>query len=187
MKKIPTLFERKYENKKIVDLLPDVAEDLAWVLWGEGIATVKWDGACCAIIDDVFYRRYDAKGGRPIPTNAIKCQREADPVTGHLPCWVPCERTNPADRWFWAAYDHTDPLADGTYEAIGPHFQGNPYGLEKDVLKPHGQDVINIDRTFEGIRAYLETHEIEGIVFWKDGVPCCKIKRSDFGIPWNRK
>lgn len=24
----------------------------------------------------------------------------------------------------------------------------------------------------------------EGIVFWKDGQPQCKIKRSDFGFPW---
>ena len=25
---------------------------------------------------------------------------------------------------------------------------------------------------------------IKGIVFWKDGQPQCKIKRSDFGFPW---
>ncbi len=28
-------------------------------------------------------------------------------------------------------------------------------------------------------------HYIEGIVFWKDGEPRCKIKRSDFGLEWN--
>lgn len=28
---------------------------------------------------------------------------------------------------------------------------------------------------------------MEGIVFWKDGEPKCKIKRSDFGFPWNSK
>lgn len=26
--------------------------------------------------------------------------------------------------------------------------------------------------------------EIEGIVFWKDGEPLCKIKRTDFGFEW---
>lgn len=30
-------------------------------------------------------------------------------------------------------------------------------------------------------------HEIEGIVFWKDGEPRCKIKRSDFGFEWPAK
>ena len=39
-------------------------------------------------------------------------------------------------------------------------------------------------RTFEGLRDYLREHEIEGIVFWKDGEPRCKIKRSDFGFKW---
>ena len=40
-------------------------------------------------------------------------------------------------------------------------------------------------RTFEGIRENLEENYIEGIVFWKDGEPKCKIKRNDFGFEWN--
>ena len=44
--------------------------------------------------------------------------------------------------------------------------------------------VLDVPRTFEGLRDYLEKHEIEGIVFWKDGEPQCKIKRSDFGFKW---
>lgn len=184
MKKIPTLFEREFENHRIVKVLPKVREDLAWVLKGDGIATVKWDGACCAVFHGDFYKRYDAKHGKPIPANAIKCQPRADLVTGHLPCWVLCDRTNPADKWFWAAFDSMDLIQNRTYEAIGPHFQGNPYGLTTDCLKPHGEDVIVVERSFEGIRSYLESHMIEGIVFWKDGDPQCKIKRSDFGFPW---
>lgn len=55
---------------------------------GEGVATVKVDGSCCAMINGKFYKRYDAKKGRSIPRGAIKCQKEPDPVTGHMPCWV---------------------------------------------------------------------------------------------------
>lgn len=187
MKKIPTLFEREFENHRIVKVLPNVRTDLAWVLAGEGTATVKWDGSCCAVMSGIFYKRYDAKHGKPVPSNAIKCQDEADPVTGHLPCWIPCDRTAPGDKWFWAAFDEMATVPDGTYEAIGPHFKTNPYGLSADTLKPHGKDSIEAERSFEGIRAYLETHEIEGIVFWKDGEPRCKIKRSDFGFPWPKK
>lgn len=41
------------------------------------------------------------------------------------------------------------------------------------------------ERTFvEEIRDWLTSHQQEGIVFWKDGEPECKIKRSDFGLPW---
>ena len=59
------------------------------------------------------------------------------------------------------------------------------YGLEKDVMEKHGICVLpDVPRDFNGIRDYLEKHNIEGIVFWKDGQPQCKIKRSDFGFPW---
>lgn len=149
MKKIPTLFEREFENHRIVRILPNISPDLAWVMAGDGVATIKWDGACCAVINGVFYKRYDAKHGKPIPSNAIKCQENADPVTGHLPCWVPCDRTATGDKWFWDAYDRMGIVPDGTYEAIGPHFRANPYNLDADVLKPHGKDIVELDRTLK--------------------------------------
>lgn len=74
----------------------------------------------------------------------------------------------------WDAYDKMGIVPDGTYEAIGPHFRSNPHNLDTDILKPHGKDIVELDRSFEGIRTYLETHVIEGIVFWKDGQPWCK-------------
>lgn len=159
---------------------------MEWVLDGEGEATVKIDGACCAIIGGMFYKRYDAKRGKTPPANAIPCC-DPDPVTGHWPHWVPVDRDNPADRWFVVAYDYTpfaSTVLDGTFEAVGPHFQGNPHKLPHDMLIPHGIDKVLVPRTFEGIRDYLKNHNIEGLVFWKDGEPQCKIKRSDFGFPW---
>lgn len=187
MKKIPTLFEREFEYNKVVHINNKPIPGMEWVMEGEGIATIKWDGACCAIIDGIFYKRFDAKHGRPIPEGAIRCEEKPDPVTGHLPCFVPCDRDKPQDKWFFAAYDNSDVQMDGTYEAIGPHFQANPYHLEKDILIPHGKDIVEVERTFEGIRAYLESHAIEGLVFWKDGKPQCKIKSKDFGINWKQK
>ena len=199
MKKIPTLFKREFDEKthKIINVLPELSESsLQWVLDGEGVATVKWDGSCCAIIDDKFYVRYDAKNGKPIPDGAIKCQEEADPITGHLPCWLPYDENNKGQKWFGEAYKFVSlkadewGLADGTYEAVGKHFNGNPYNLDYDTLIPHGVDIIDtieLSRTFEGIRDYLKQHYIEGIVFWKDGEPKCKIKRTDFGFEWQPK
>lgn len=193
MKKIPTLFERDYLDDHTARAKPIVTPGMEWVLEGEGVATVKYDGACCAIIGGEFYKRYDAKHGKPVPPGAIKCQEEADPITGHLPCWVKCDRFNPADKWFWAAYDayvstlpqYPCDSLDGTYEAIGKHFQGNPYQLQKDTLIRHGTETVQVDRSFDGIRKYLQEHYIEGLVFWKDGEPRCKIKRTDFGLEWN--
>lgn len=205
MKKIPTLFKREFEGHNIVRTLPEVTEGMEWVLEGEGIATGKWDGSCCAIINGKFYLRYDAKNGKPVPDNAIKCQEEPDPITGHLPCWIPYDENNKGHKWFYVAYcntinipcdpnvmkkiDHipTNMLPDGTYEAVGKHFNGNMYNFEDDFLVRHGMNVLFVPRTYEGIRDYLKDHFIEGIVFWKDGEPKCKIKRTDFGFEWQPK
>ena len=56
MKKIPTLFEREFEDHKVISCKPVVTPGLEWVLNGEGIATVKYDGSCCAIFNGIFYK-----------------------------------------------------------------------------------------------------------------------------------
>lgn len=195
MKKIPTLFERIYDsNGKIIGITDTVKSGFEWVLSGDGVATVKMDGSCCAIINGVFYKRYDAKKGKIPPAGALPCTPDPDPITGHWPHWVKVDVADNSNKWFIRAYGntfHRPPCGitalgdDGTYEAVGEHFNGNPYHMEADVLIPHGREIINeFPRTFEGIKEYLKHHYIEGVVFWKDGEAQCKIKRSDFGYKW---
>lgn len=194
MKKMPTLFQREFDHHRVVNITDQLTSpELAWVLSGEGIATEKIDGACCALIGGQFYKRYDAKKNKQgilkqPPVGAIPCD-VPDPVTGHWPHWVPVDEADAADQWFIAAKANMPgELTDGTYEAIGPHFNGNPHQLEQDMLVRHGEKIIQLEnRSFEGIRTYLEQHCIEGIVFWKDGIPGCKIKRRDFGFDWPYK
>lgn len=186
MKKIPTLFERVYKNHRIVDIKPNITPGCEEAFL-HGVATVKIDGSCCAIINGELYKRYDAKKGEKPPVGAIPCC-EPDPITGHHPHWVKVEFNNPADKWFWRAFliskESYGYLENGTYEAIGKHFNGNPYNMEIDRLERHGLREIFINRTFEDIREYLSVTPIEGIVFWNDDEPVCKIKRSDFGFNW---
>lgn len=189
MKKIPTLFERVYENHKVVGILPNVTEGCEFVLEGKGDATIKWDGSCCAVINGKFYKRYDAKRGKKPPLGAIPCQPEPDPITGHFPCWVQVNPLDSADKWFVEAYEqymrgHDMHIDDGTYEAVGVHFQGNPYEQGIDTLIMHGTDIVEVPRTFEGIKQWLSDNYVEGLVFWYEGEPRCKIKRSDFGFKW---
>lgn len=190
MKKISTLFEREFKDHKIVKTLPKVHPGMEWVLEGEGIATVKYDGVCCAVIDRQYYKRYDCKKGKTPPEGFIPCC-EPDTITGHWPGWVKVDEKNPADKWFVTAYEMTSmlenygmKLSDGTYEAVGRCFQNNPYNFTSNKLIKHGKEIIEVERTFDGIKKYLSEHEIEGLVFWKDGSPQCKIKRSDFGFEW---
>lgn len=187
MKKIPTLFKRTFKDHAVTDISPELTSpDLQWVLDGEGIATEKFDGACCALIDGKFYKRYDAKKGKTPPEGAIPCC-DPDPITGHWPHWVLVKEDDPSSKWFIEA-KRTEVLpsriTDGTYEAVGPHFNNNPYNLDEDILIKHGFVPLYVQRTFKGIKEYLKEHKIEGIVFWKDGEPQCKIKRSDFGFEW---
>ena len=190
MKKIPTLFEREFKDHKVINILPKVHPGMEWVLKGEGIATVKYDGSCCAVIDGEYYKRYDCKKGKVPPEGFIPCC-EPDEITGHWPGWVKVNENNPADKWFVMAYGMTVmlenygmKLSDGTYEAVGRCFQNNPYNFTSNKLIKHGEKIIEVERTFDGIKKYLSEHGIEGLVFWKDGIPQCKIKRSDFGFEW---
>ena len=222
MKKIPTLFNRVFsEDRKKKTILSEVTPGCEIVLEGKCMPTIKWDGACCAILGGEIYRRYDAKIGKggkqkKPPEGAVPCQPEPDPITGHWPHWVKCEKGNPADKYFLDAFRNWElefgrgNLLDSkqitTMEAIGLHFQGNPYNFARDLLVRHGRDVIpelNLAEeghleedvngfrfknhkvlTYEKLRDYLETHYIEGIVFWYKDEPLCKIKRSDFGFEW---
>ena len=187
MKKIPTLFTRIYEGHKIVGIKDEITPGCENA-FKNGIATIKVDGSCCAIIDGKFYKRYDAKRGKTLPPGAIPCSAP-DPVTGHWPHWVPVDSNNPGDKWFIQAKANSTkiickPSLNWTYEAIGPHFQGNPYNLEKDYLLPHGEIVVEVGRDFESILNWLNEHKEEGLVFWLDDEPICKIKRTDFGFEW---
>lgn len=193
MKKIKTLFTRVIEDHVIVDLLPEVTEGCEWVLKGEGIATRKLDGTACMVKDGKLYARYDLKSKpgskkkRTLPEGAIPCQEKADEVTGHFPHWVPIESNVNDYKWHKIAFENQPDLADGTYELVGVHFRNNPeHILSGDVLMKHGDIILeDVTRTFEGIKEYLRTHEMEGIVFHRENGDMCKIKRSDFGFEWN--
>lgn len=189
MKKIPTLFKRIFDEKthKIIDITDEITPGCEEAFLN-GKATIKFDGSCCAIINGVLYKRYDCKKGKTPPEGAIPCC-DPDPVTGHWPHWVKCDDENPADKWFIEAFNNTFMSyklkgVDRTFEAVGPHFQGNPYKFNKDILMVHGEIEEYVKRDFDSIRSYLENNAVEGIVFWLNGEPVCKIKRTDFGFEW---
>lgn len=186
MKKIPCLFKKVYDDGGYLGVENEVTPGCEWVINGEGVATEKVDGAACAIIDGVLYRRFDVKNGKQPPEGAIPCQPEPDPVTGHWPHWYQVSDRTAADKHFVHAYVNTPWVnEDGTYEAVGLHFQRNPYKLDDDFLERHGRIRIKgCPRDFEGIREYLRTHNIEGIVFHRGNGEMCKIRRKDFGFKW---
>ena len=179
MKKIISLYKRDYEGTRLV--YDEVVPGAEWVLEGEGVATIKWDGACCMIRGGKLYKRYDAKNGKT-PPDGFEPAQDADPVTGHWPGWVPVTDA-PADRWFRDGSANSPDLPDGTYELCGPKVNGNPERIERHILIPHGKDFLfDAPRNFDDIRDYLKGKNIEGIVWHHNDGRMVKIKSKDFGI-----
>jgi len=183
MKKMTTLFKKDPNDLGLV--INEVNPENEWVFKDEGvIATRKWDGAACAIINGQLYKRYDAKAGKTPPPFAIPCQ-EPDLITGHWPHWVLCDYDNPADKYFLEAWSYSGFTEEGTYEAIGPKFQGNPEKLDHNTLVRHGANDLDLTISiygFEDFRKYLSHVNIEGIVFHHPDGRMCKLRKSDFGI-----
>jgi hypothetical protein len=180
------LFKRNYDGDRLV--IDEVTPGCEWVLAGEGVATIKWDGTACLVQNGVLYKRYDAKKGKTPPPDFIPAQDEPDPITGHFPGWVPVS-TRPEDKYHLEAWTSLwEILPNGTYELVGPKVQGNPYNLHHHELWRHGLGrsilVEQPPRTFEGLRQWLADHTQEGIVWHHADGRMSKIKRRDFGLPW---
>lgn len=180
MIKISTLYKKNQSNLALV--IDEVDEKNAWALT-EGIATRKYDGTACAIINGEIYKRYDAKHGKQPPEGAIPCD-EPDAITGHWPHWLKCNPNNKEDKYFFEGLSNFDGIAtDGTYELCGPKVNGNKENLTNHYLIKHGAAGVPIkDRSFEGCKNYLSNADIEGIVFHHSDGRMCKIRKSDFDI-----
>lgn len=180
MKKIISLYQRNYGGDRLVR--DEVVPGAEWVANGEGVATQKFDGTCCMVRDGKLYKRHDAKAGKQPPVGFDPAQNP-DPNTGHWPGWLPVGDSN-EDRWHREAFASAiNALANGTYELCGPKVQGNAEKLESHTLIPHGKQILSdCPRNFEGIKFYLQSHDIEGIVWHHPDGRMVKIKAKDFGI-----
>lgn len=184
MKRIPTLFLRDERHQ----ITPEVDPDCQWVIDGEGIATVKWDGTACLMREGRLYRRYRVRRDQTVPLGWFA----ADGAIEHG--WLPIG-DGPADRYHRKALAGSHPNSDiacgveGTYELVGPHVQGNPYDLPHHRLWRHGFSTIKAPTDFDMLRTFLGFHPREGIVWHHpDGNSrMAKIKRRDFGLQWPLK
>lgn len=206
MKKTPIVFLMDYDREQITDRVRPGCE---WVVNGEGVATVKFDGQAARWHEGKLWKRYDRKLSKqaqsrynrgqdlgPIREDLFKvppegfepCEAQPDPVSFHWPGWVPIDRDNPADKWFLEALDGLNGILEegSTYELVGPSLAKNIYGLARHELWKHGQEVVELpDRSFEAISEYLaERVDIEGLVFHHEDGRMAKIRRKDFGLFW---
>ena len=199
MKKIKTVFRIERDAKMVTR---DVLAGQEWVLAGEGIATIKFDGTAAMVEDGHLFKRYDRKLEKRFakkrrgdasftvnvdmfkaaPVGFRPTEAEPDLKTGHWPGWLPVS-DGPEDRWFNEAWATGD-FANGTYELVGPKVQGNLYGLTQHELWRHGSKTVDIERTFDAIKDWLEANKAEGLVFHHPDGRMAKIRRKDFQMAW---
>ena len=183
MEKIPTLFLRNPDNMKLVT--QEVNPEAAWVFGVEVKPTVKRDGTPVLV--------HVETGQVLVPSFKRRNPTREEKAKGAEPGWIEMHLDDPSDRHLWAAINGTDfsawPNGAWPCEALGPKIQG---GVESDIphLYPFSWDPEWIEEeiplTYEGIKAFLETHDYEGIVWHEqsDTGRMCKIKRRDFGLKW---
>lgn len=182
MQKIISLFQRNYDGDRLVR--DEVTPGAEWVINGEGVATRKWDGACCKIEKGKLFKRYDAKHGKTPPAGFVAAQ-EPDPITGHWPGWLEVGN-GPEDKWFREGFMNTPTdnlIIDGTYELVGPRINGNRDRFEKHILVLHGDWIVeDVPRTLIGLKEWFVGVDFEGLVWHHPDGRMVKIKGKDFGI-----
>lgn len=207
MKKISTVFVVTYETVGKGVISNQVRDVNRWVLDGEGVATIKFDGTSCLIEDGKVFKRYDRKLKKQFlkhkskpdfvaephmfkdaPEGFIPCEPEPDRKTGHWPGWVEIDANSPNDKWHVEAIEYLDvplgSLENGTYELVGPKIGVNHYGLDRHEFWKHGSVVVDVEPTFEAIKAWLDNNIEEGLVFHHPDGRMAKIRRKDFGLDW---
>ncbi|MHA1728544.1 MAG: RNA ligase 1 family protein [Promethearchaeota archaeon] len=194
MKKIPTVFIIKWDNHRRI-VTEQVYPPSQWIIDGEGVATRKYDGSACKVDSNgKLWKRFDRKKYKkgkfkgqfkPKKEEWIPCQ-EPDEKTGHWPGWLPVDFSFPDDKWHKDAWEQLEePLEPGTYELCGPKINGNPEKRDKHIFIRHGNEILDVKRTYNDIRNFLKNNYIEGIVFHHSDGRMAKIKRIDFGFSWN--
>lgn len=184
MKKIPILLQRSEDH--LGQVVNKINPECEWVYDGSTVyyITQKFDGSSCAIIDGVLYKRYVSRyDGHGPPPNSIPCDHR-DPNIGEQPFWTTCDRGNSDDVYHFEAFDKQDSWEDGTYELCGEKVKRNREQVASGhVLIKHGSVVMQCnDLSYIGLKLYLATQDIEGLVIHSLDGRMCKIRQIDFGM-----
>lgn len=182
MNKIPTIFVRDMSKQPAL-VTPEWVPGCEWVRDGEGIATQKYDGTSCLVRDGKLYKRRELRQGDVAPQDFESLG--TDENTGKTVGWVPVGDGS-EDRWHREAFTSVPEWPNGTYELVGPKIQGNKDGYSTHTLVSHARAAPMHDapRDFDGLRAWLAEHRVEGLVWHNHDGRMAKIKRRDFGLKW---
>lgn len=188
MKKIQTIFERKWDgNRGVID------KPMAIFDPNTAMATEKLDGTNVRLT--VRNHKLVRVEKRHNPTKRQKIEGINDPW------YSDAFEYEPSDKYIWEASINTDlsSVEDGEWsgEAVGPKIQGNPLNLEKHEVVLFSNLEVRVKRLvyrdkppieFEKLGKWLKEQKsligndcgIEGVVWHLDNGEMVKIKTQDF-------
>ena len=189
--KIKTLFVKDPTTKLVI---PQLNEDMEWVLQGQGLTTIKIDG-----VNIKLKKNYT---GKITPYKRLKGYSSDG-------TYVVVSKHDSLDKPIWEAFEALNSKEEGFYEAYGPGINNNPHQVARPLLIktiPVGGALmvsvnapglrivrgpkVTVQELFDSLRAELdESPEIEGLVFQLEQpsmnpIKFAKIKRKDFGFVW---
>jgi len=180
VRKIPTLFVRDPENRRVV--LPEVTPGCEWVADAGVVASRKFDGTCVMFDGDHWWARREVKPGKMKPVGFTSVDH--DDATGKTVGWEPAGQSSFARIIGDVTAAAGCEWRPTTYELIGPKVNGNPEGLPDHLLMAHGLAVLaGFPTTFEEIREEFATvfpAGWEGVVWRHPDGRMVKIKQRDF-------
>ncbi|MCP4540171.1 MAG: hypothetical protein GY832_23785 [Chloroflexi bacterium] len=183
MEKIACLLVRDFDKPNTM-CSDEINRECQWVVDGEGIPTIKWDGTAVMFRDGDFFKRRMVRKDKHEPKGFEVCTK--DERTGKRFGWIPVDE-DPTNVHHRKALEVHGFQPDGTYELCGPKVQGNPQGLSDIQFMKHGAAVVEdppVEFTIAALAAWFESHDMEGVVWWhKDGRKC-KIRAGDVGVKW---
>lgn len=89
------------------------------------------------------------------------------------------ENANDDKKYSQNVYMHH---SDGMYTLCGPGIKGNKERLENEELIPLYEEGITAPRDFDGIKKYIEDHNIDGIIWKHEDGRIARVRAVDFGI-----
>ena len=191
MSNLPRLFVREYDEQgNLIRLTDKVTPGMEWVLAGEGVATANHGGTTFMLIDGFLFLEGYVKKGEKAPQYAVMDGTEYNPKTGEGTYWVEVNKATTDNQWLIDTIYRTfgPNVPDGYFSCIGPNCASNPFGTFHDAIGfAYGRKPVAVERTFDGIKRFLQTYVWPGLVFWKNGRPMCEINRSDFGELYTEK
>jgi hypothetical protein len=183
LRKIPTIFKRDFENNP-QRVTAERNPDCDWVFAGEGTATRKYDGMCCMYDGTTWFKRREVKPSQQPPEDFVLVDRDEE--TGKKVGWVPIGDGS-EDQYFRAAIAalHPNDQHVATYELLGPKSQGNPEAIDTHFLQEHEKAWVypDVPRSYNGLRDFLASRDIEGLVFHHPDGRMAKIKKRDYAMP----